>query len=88
MSCSCAALYCTVLTNYCVDYLSFHSKSIVAKLILNFKVSRARKAQRFMSQPFHVAEVFTGRAGRFVQVTTSYTAEVMLHGCLQNCSLS
>jgi len=31
-------------------------------------VSRARKAQRFMSQPFHVAEVFTGRAGRFVQL--------------------
>jgi len=32
-------------------------------------VSRARKAQRFMSQPFHVAEVFTGRAGRFVQLS-------------------
>jgi len=31
-------------------------------------VSRARKAQRFMSQPFHVAEVFTGRGGRFVQL--------------------
>merc|ERR1712166_1453365 len=29
-------------------------------------VSRARKAQRFMSQPFHVAEVFTGTPGRFV----------------------
>ena len=24
--------------------------------------------QRFMSQPFHVAEVFTGRGGRFVQL--------------------
>merc|ERR1712072_576953 len=31
-------------------------------------VSRARKAQKFMSQPFHVAEVFTGRGGRFVQL--------------------
>ena len=31
-------------------------------------VARARKAQRFMSQPFHVAEVFTGRRGRFVQL--------------------
>ena len=31
-------------------------------------VARARKAQRFMSQPFHVAEVFTGRAGRFVKL--------------------
>lgn len=32
-------------------------------------VARARKAQRFMSQPFHVAEVFTGRSGRFVQLS-------------------
>lgn len=31
-------------------------------------VARARKAQRFMSQPFFVAEVFTGRGGRFVQL--------------------
>ena len=31
-------------------------------------VARARKAQKFMSQPFHVAEVFTGRDGRFVQL--------------------
>ncbi|MFA6511545.1 MAG: F0F1 ATP synthase subunit beta [Patescibacteria group bacterium] len=29
-------------------------------------VSRARKIQRFLSQPFHVAEVFTGRAGEYV----------------------
>merc|ERR1740130_813981 len=29
-------------------------------------VARARKVQKFMSQPFHVAEVFTGTAGRFV----------------------
>lgn len=31
-------------------------------------VARARKAQRFMSQPFHVAEVFTGIKGRFVSL--------------------
>ncbi|MCL6697184.1 F0F1 ATP synthase subunit beta [Sphingomonas sp. NSE70-1] len=31
-------------------------------------VSRARKIQRFLSQPFHVAEVFTGIQGKFVQV--------------------
>ncbi|HBH28936.1 MAG: F0F1 ATP synthase subunit beta [Desulfofustis sp. PB-SRB1] len=31
-------------------------------------VSRARKIQRFLSQPFHVAEVFTGMAGKFVKV--------------------
>ena len=29
-------------------------------------VSRARKAQRFLSQPFFVAEVFTGLAGKYV----------------------
>lgn len=29
-------------------------------------VSRARKIQRFFSQPFHVAEVFTGAPGKFV----------------------
>ncbi len=29
-------------------------------------VSRARKIQRFLSQPFHVAEVFTGRPGNYV----------------------
>ena len=31
-------------------------------------VSRARKIQRFLSQPFHVAEVFTGTPGVFVEL--------------------
>ena len=31
-------------------------------------VARARKIQRFLSQPFHVAEVFTGSPGVFVQL--------------------
>jgi len=31
-------------------------------------VARARKIQRFLSQPFHVAEVFTGTPGKFVKV--------------------
>jgi F-type H+-transporting ATPase subunit beta len=31
-------------------------------------VSRARKIQRFLSQPFHVAEVFTGVPGKFVKL--------------------
>ncbi len=31
-------------------------------------VSRARKIQRFLSQPFHVAEIFTGTPGVFVKV--------------------
>jgi F-type H+-transporting ATPase subunit beta len=29
-------------------------------------VSRARKIERFLSQPFHVAEVFTGSPGKYV----------------------
>ena len=31
-------------------------------------VSRARKIQKFLSQPFHVAEQFTGSPGRYVKV--------------------
>jgi len=31
-------------------------------------VERARKLQRFLSQPFHVAEAFTGRAGKYVKL--------------------
>jgi F-type H+/Na+-transporting ATPase subunit beta len=30
-------------------------------------VARARKLQRFLSQPFHVAETFTGNAGKYVK---------------------
>ena len=31
-------------------------------------VARARKIQKFMSQPFTVAEVFTGKEGKFVEI--------------------
>ncbi|ODA42623.1 F0F1 ATP synthase subunit beta [Desulfosporosinus sp. BG] len=40
-----------------MDELSEEEKIIVA---------RARKIQRFLSQPFHVAEVFTGSPGKYV----------------------
>jgi len=33
-------------------------------------VARARKVQRFLSQPFFVAEIFTGTAGKFVDLET------------------
>jgi F-type H+-transporting ATPase subunit beta len=42
-----------------IDELSEDDKVIVA---------RARKIQRFLSQPFHVAEQFTGLPGRYVKV--------------------
>ena len=29
-------------------------------------VARARKIERFLSQPFHVAEIFTGSPGKYV----------------------
>jgi F-type H+-transporting ATPase subunit beta len=31
-------------------------------------VARARKIQKFLSQPFHVAEAFTGRSGKYVKL--------------------
>jgi F-type H+-transporting ATPase subunit beta len=42
-------------------------------------VERARKIQRFLSQPFHVAEQFTGRAGVYVDVkdTVRSFAEIL-----------
>ncbi|MBW2703825.1 MAG: F0F1 ATP synthase subunit beta [Deltaproteobacteria bacterium] len=42
-------------------------------------VSRARKIQRFLSQPFHVAEAFTGRPGKYVELkdTISGFLEIM-----------
>ncbi len=44
-------------------------------------VNRARKMQRFLSQPFHVAEVFTGRPGEYVKLEDTLTAfERMIAG--------
>jgi len=37
-------------------------------------VARARKVQRFLSQPFHVAEVFTGTPGAFVNLDETIKA--------------
>ena len=42
-----------------IDELSDEDKQTVA---------RARRLQRFLSQPFHVAEQFTGRAGKYVKL--------------------
>ncbi len=37
-------------------------------------VYRARKIQRFLSQPFHVAEVFTGAPGKYVKLADTVKA--------------
>jgi F-type H+-transporting ATPase subunit beta len=41
-------------------------------------VARARKIQRFLSQPFHVAEQFTGMKGRYVKVEDTIKGFKML----------
>jgi len=43
-----------------MDELSEDDKTVVA---------RARKIQRFLSQPFHVAEQFTGNPGVYVKLS-------------------
>ncbi|MFP4155371.1 MAG: F0F1 ATP synthase subunit beta, partial [Halothiobacillaceae bacterium] len=48
-----------------MDELSDEDKAIV---------SRARKIQRFLSQPFFVAEVFTGAPGRYVPLKETIRA--------------
>eukprot|EP00401_Gymnodinium_catenatum_P028651 CAMPEP_0117542868 /NCGR_PEP_ID=MMETSP0784-20121206/44767_1 /TAXON_ID=39447 /ORGANISM="" /LENGTH=458 /DNA_ID=CAMNT_0005339629 /DNA_START=54 /DNA_END=1427 /DNA_ORIENTATION=- len=46
-------------------------------------VARARKVQRFLSQPFFVAEIFTGTAGAFVDLETTISdfEEVLSGNC-------
>src|SRR5437016_8713906 len=48
-----------IIANLGMDELSEEDKIAVA---------RARKIERFLSQPFHVAEVFTGAPGVFVDL--------------------
>lgn len=55
-----------------MDELSEEDKQLVA---------RARKIQRFLSQPFHVAEVFTGTPGVFVSLRDTVTGfKGIVHG--------
>ena len=48
-----------------IDELSEDDKVVVA---------RARKIQRFLSQPFHVAEQFTGIQGKYVSLADTIRA--------------
>jgi F-type H+-transporting ATPase subunit beta len=52
-----------------MDELSEEDKLVVA---------RARKIQRFLSQPFHVAEVFTGSPGKYVPLKETIRAFKMI----------
>lgn len=53
-------------------------------------VARARKIQRFLSQPFQVAEVFTGHDGKLVplKVTTISHSKMRFFCMVINYSLS
>ena len=48
-----------------MDELSEEDKQLVA---------RARKVEKFLSQPFHVAEVFTGSPGKYVSLKETITS--------------
>jgi F0F1-type ATP synthase beta subunit len=44
-------------------------------------VARARKVQRFLSQPFFMSEIFSGMKGKFVELTENIDSfEALLHG--------
>merc|ERR1712013_557979 len=43
-------------------------------------VSRARKLERFLSQPFFVAEVFTGSPGKYVSLESTLKGFTMVLG--------
>jgi len=61
-------------------------------------VARARKIQRFLSQPFQVAEVFTGHAGKLVPLQETIKVRIIVKclelssfdacACLNRCCLS
>jgi F-type H+-transporting ATPase subunit beta len=43
-------------------------------------VARARKIQRFLSQPFFVAEIFTGSPGKYVSLEETIKGFTMVLG--------
>ena len=53
-----------------IAILGMEELSVEDKVI----VARARKIQRFLSQPFFVAETFTGRAGKYVKLSDTVRA--------------
>ena len=61
---------------WCLDELSPDDKLVVF---------RARKVQKFLSQPFHVAEIFTGSPGKYVALDDTLRGfEMILAGELDH----
>ncbi len=59
--------FCSVTKSYRIllPFLVWTSCRKTRKMLVN----RARKVQRFLSQPFNVAEQFTGLPGKYVQLS-------------------
>jgi len=75
-------LLCCVLQNYknlqdIIAILGMDELSEEDKLT----VARARKIQRFLSQPFHVAEIFTGSPGDIFAKLPALTGLFLLVSC-------
>ena len=64
--------------------VAFQATTALAdKAITGFTVNRARKVERFLSQPFFVAKVFTGLEGEYVPVKeTVESFEAIIDGNL------
>ena len=67
--------------------LSKIQKSIIAILGIDelseedrLTVARARKVERFLSQPFFVAEIFTGSPGKYVSLEQTIKGFTMVLG--------
>jgi F-type H+/Na+-transporting ATPase subunit beta len=71
-------------TRNCKTSLRFWASTNCRKKTV-LTVSRARKVQRFLSQPFYVAEVFTGVSGEYVPVAeTVESFEALINGELDD----
>ena len=68
----------TILAEQAIAYEDLSAEKLSAEIKMaeedKLVVSRARKMQRFLSQPFHVAEVFTGTPGVFVKLEDTIKA--------------
>ena len=70
-----------VLIFYCIIPQCYFSDSWQLSEEDRLTVSRARKVERFLSQPFFVAKVFTGLEGEYVPVAeTVESFEAIIDG--------
>lgn len=56
------------------DIIAILGMERIVRLTTKLVVARARRIQRFLSQPFHVAETFTGTPGVYVKLEATVKA--------------